>query len=94
MGKSRVNQIPVNQLIKHEEKCMLDEEFLLNAMGNGNLLISRVSEIRVKQIRVNQGVGVPCFVIHFFFKYNSMLAKLCLLCIAVIKITHRRIYIQ
>ena len=48
MGKSRVNQIPVNQLIKHEEKCMLDEEFLLIAMGNGNLLISRVSEIRVK----------------------------------------------
>ena len=27
-------------------------------MRNGNLLKSRVSEIRVKQIRVNQGVGV------------------------------------
>ena len=27
-------------------------------MRHGNLLKSRVSEIRVKQIRVNQGVGV------------------------------------
>ena len=27
-------------------------------MRNGNLLKSRVSEIRVKRIRVNQGVGV------------------------------------
>ena len=27
-------------------------------MSNGNLLKSRVSEIRVKRIRVNQGVGV------------------------------------
>ena len=27
-------------------------------MKNGNLLKSRVSEIHVKQIRINQGVGV------------------------------------
>ena len=31
LGKSRVNQIPVDQLIKHEEKCMLDEEFLFHS---------------------------------------------------------------
>ena len=28
-------------------------------MKNGNFLKMRVSEIRVKQIRVNQGLGVP-----------------------------------
>ena len=30
-------------------------------MKNGNLLKSRVSEIRVKRIRITQGVGVYCW---------------------------------
>ena len=33
-------------------------------MRNGNLLKIRVSEIRIKRIRVNQGVGVLKFAIE------------------------------
>ena len=35
-------------------------------MRNENLLKSRVSEIRVKQIRINQGVGVHNFCLTVF----------------------------
>ena len=40
---------------------MLVKEFLFHStcwVRNGNLLKTRVSEIRVNQIRVNQGLGV------------------------------------
>ena len=40
---------------------MLVKEFLFHStcqVRNGNVLKMRVSEIRVKRIRVNQGVGV------------------------------------
>ena len=54
----RVKQVKWNKLIKHEAKCVLEQEFLCHSTRNGNLLKSCVSEICVKQIRVNQGVGV------------------------------------
>ena len=50
LEKSCVKQ---NSLIQHEEKCVLVKE-----VRNGNFLKMHVSEIRVKQIRVNQGLGV------------------------------------
>ena len=40
---------------------MLVKEFLFHStclVRNGNFLKMRVSEVRVKQIRVNQGLGV------------------------------------
>ena len=43
------------------EKSTVVKEFLFHSkcsVRNGNLLKSRVSEIRVKRICVNQGVGV------------------------------------
>ena len=52
-----VKQVKWNQLIKTASV----KEFLSHRtfqVRNGNLLKSRVSEIRVKRIRVNQGVGV------------------------------------
>ena len=46
---------------KHEEKCVSVMELMFHStssMTNGNLLKSCVSVIRVKQICINQGVGV------------------------------------
>ena len=46
------------------EKSALVKEFLFHSMcyvRNGNLLKSRVSDIRVKRIRINQGIGVFVF---------------------------------
>ena len=37
---------------------MLVKEFLFHKVRNGKFLKMRVSEIRVKQIRVNQGLAV------------------------------------
>ena len=42
-------------------------------MRNGNLLKSRVSEIRVKRIRVNQGVGVHILKSLIFSGWNRAL---------------------
>ena len=50
---------------------MLVKEFLFHStcqVRNGNLLKMRVSEIRVDQIRVNQGLGVLSFVIFLAVK--------------------------
>ena len=60
LTKNRVKQVKWNQLIQNEEKFMLVKEFLFHSMlvRNGNLLKSPVSEIHVKRIRINQGVGV------------------------------------
>ena len=61
LTKNRVNQVKWNQLIQNEEKFVLVKEFQFHStcyVRNGNLLKSRVSEICVKRIRVNQGVGV------------------------------------
>ena len=47
----------------NEEKCMLVKEFLFYStcyMRDGNLLKMCVSEICVKRISVNQGLGVKC----------------------------------
>ena len=41
-------------------------------MRNGNLLKSRVNEICVKRIHVNQGVGVCPFLVNFFPSLNNM----------------------
>ena len=45
-------------LMQHEEKCSLVKEFLFHNMWDWNFLKMHVSEIHVKQIRVNQGLGV------------------------------------
>ena len=45
-------------------------------MRNGNLLKSRVSEIRVKRIRVNQGVGVVYFLVYSYTDLVSLLLAL------------------
>ena len=45
----------------NEEKCVLGKEFLFHStcqMRNGKVLEMRVSEICVKRIHVNQGLGV------------------------------------
>ena len=64
---------------------MLVKEFMFHSMScvrNGNFLKMHVSEIRVKQIHVNQGLGVDqisrylkrcyfrCNLIHALAKYN------------------------
>ena len=57
----RVGQVNWYQCIQNEVKCALVKKFLFHSgrqVRNGNLLKSRVTEIRVKLIRVNQGVGV------------------------------------
>ena len=49
---------------------MLVKEFLFHStcyVRNGNFLKMRVSEIRVKQIRVNQGLGVAALKITALF---------------------------
>ena len=61
LGKNRVNQVKWYQFIQNQVKSVLVKDFLFHStreVRNGNLLKSRVSEIRVKRIRVNQGVGV------------------------------------
>ena len=61
LTKNRVKQVKWNQLIQNEEKFVLVKEFLFHSTSsirNGNLLKSRVSEICLKQIPINQGVGV------------------------------------
>ena len=50
LTKNHVKQVKWNQFIKTEGN--------LGYVRNGNVLKSRVSEICVKQIRINQGVGV------------------------------------
>ena len=44
-----------NKLIQHEAKFVSVKEFLFH---NTRLLKSRVSEIQVKRIRINQGVHI------------------------------------
>ena len=60
--KNRVKQVKWNQLLKKsKKKSSLVKDFLFHStclVRNGNLLKSRVSEILVKQIYVNQRVGV------------------------------------
>ena len=61
LTKNRVKQVKWNQLIEKSKKSELVKDFLFHStclVRNGNLLKSRVSEFRVKRIRVNQGVGV------------------------------------
>ena len=58
LSKIRVNQ---DSLIHHEEKCILVKKFLFHStcqVRDGNFLKMCVSEICVKRIRVNQGLGV------------------------------------
>ena len=47
-------------------------------MRNGNLLKSRVSEIWIKQIRVNQGVGVLSICAHKLYNVITLLTLLAL----------------
>ena len=46
-------------------------------MRNGNLLKSLVSEIRVKWIRINQGVGVLCYLPFSMYSWFCIVLKLC-----------------
>ena len=62
LTKFCVNQIKWYQFIQNQVKSVLVKEFLFHSRclaRNGNFLKMRVNEIRVKRIRVNQGIGVP-----------------------------------
>ena len=61
LTKFHVMKVDKYQFIQNQTKSTLVKEFLFHSMckvSNGNLLKSHVSEICVKQICVNQGVGV------------------------------------
>ena len=47
-------------------------------MRNGNRLKSRVSEIHVKQIHVNQGLGIPTILVNkqFFGNFTFKMASI------------------
>ena len=60
----RVKQVKWYQFIQNQVKFVLVKQFLIHSMcyvRNGNLLKSRVSEIHVKRIGVNEGVGVHAY---------------------------------
>ena len=80
LSKIRVNQVKWNQLIKYVAKFVLVKEFLFYStcwMRNGNLLKSRVSEIGVKQLGINQGVDVckhpgTQWQLYYIFPYTHL----------------------
>ena len=59
LTKTCFNQVKWNQLIKKNRKLSALVKQFLFQVRNGNLLKSHVSEILVKQIRVNQGLVDP-----------------------------------